>query len=81
VRCCFDPRRIGCRRKARAKCQREAPPEYCSGATSVEPAYDKVVAAQRANEFDLGGHAKKAGELLEEAIRELQLAAEAANQR
>jgi hypothetical protein len=42
-------------------------------------AYDKITAAQQANEFDLKGHAKKAKELLEEASRELKEAAEAAN--
>ena len=42
-------------------------------------AYDKIVAAQNANEFDLGGHAKKARELLEQANRELKAAAEFAN--
>ena len=44
-------------------------------------AYDKIVAAQRANEFDLGGHAQKAKELLEQANRELKAAAEASNER
>jgi hypothetical protein len=42
-------------------------------------AYEKVSAAQRANEWDLGGHAQKAKELLEQADRELKLAAETAN--
>jgi predicted lipoprotein with Yx(FWY)xxD motif len=42
-------------------------------------AYDKVVAAQKANEFDLGGHAAKAKDLLEQATRELKAAAETAN--
>ena len=42
-------------------------------------AYEKVVAAQRANEFDLGGHAQKAKELLEQVNRELKAAAETAN--
>lgn len=42
-------------------------------------AYDKIVAAQKANEFDLGGHAQKAKDLLEQANRELKEAAEAAN--
>ena len=42
-------------------------------------AYDKVVAAQNANEFDLGGHARKAKELLEQVNRELKAAAEYAN--
>ena len=42
-------------------------------------AYDKVVAAQKANEYDLGGHAAKAKDLLEQATRELKAAAESAN--
>jgi len=44
-----------------------------------EQAYEKVVAAQQANEFDLSGHAKKAKELLEQANEQLKLAAESAN--
>jgi hypothetical protein len=42
-------------------------------------AYDKIVAAQHANEWDMKGHAEKAKELLEQASAELKLAAEAAN--
>jgi F0F1-type ATP synthase membrane subunit b/b' len=42
-------------------------------------AYDKLVAAQKANEFDLGGHAQKAKDLLEQANQEIKQAAEAAN--
>jgi len=41
-------------------------------------AYDNIVAAQQANEFDMDGHAGKAKVLLEKANRELKLAAEAA---
>ena len=44
-------------------------------------AYQSVVAAQQANEFDLGGHAQKAKELLDQANNELKLAAEAANRK
>ena len=44
-------------------------------------AYEKINAAQRANEFDLGGHAHKAQELLEKVNKELKEAAEAANAR
>ena len=44
-------------------------------------AYEKVVAAQKANEFDLGGHAQKAKDLLEQANRELKEAAETSNAR
>ena len=42
-------------------------------------AYEKIVAAQKANEFDLGGHAQKAKELLDEVNRELKAAAETSN--
>ena len=44
-------------------------------------AYEKVVAAQEANEWDLGGHAAKAKALMQQADEELKLAAETANQR
>jgi hypothetical protein len=43
-------------------------------------AYEKIVAAQRANEWDLNGHAQKAKELLDEVNRELKAAAEASNE-
>ncbi len=43
-------------------------------------AYEKISAAQAANEFDMGGHAKKAKELLEQANAEIKMAAEAANE-
>ena len=36
--------------------------------------------AQKANELDLAGHAKKAKSLLEEAAKEIKLAAQTANQ-
>ena len=42
-------------------------------------AFEKVTAAQKANEFDMKGHAKKAKELLEQVNNELKEAAEAAN--
>jgi hypothetical protein len=44
-------------------------------------AWEKVTAAQEANEWDLQGHAKKAKELLDEVNNELKLAAEASNRR
>ncbi|HXJ82720.1 MAG TPA: hypothetical protein VMS64_29035 [Candidatus Methylomirabilis sp.] len=44
-------------------------------------AYEKIVAAQQANEWDMDGHAQKAKELLEQANRELKVAAEIANQK
>jgi len=42
-------------------------------------AYEKIMAAQEANEFDLGGHAAKAKSLLEQVNSELKLAAQTAN--
>jgi len=44
-------------------------------------AYEKVLEAQKANEWDLGGHAQKAKELLDQVNNELKQAAEASNRR
>jgi hypothetical protein len=44
-----------------------------------EQAFQKITAAQEANEFDLRGHAAKAKNLLEQVNNELKQAAEAAN--
>ena len=44
-------------------------------------AYDKIVAAQHANEWDMEGHAQHAKELLEQVNRELKVAAEIATQK
>lgn len=45
----------------------------------TQQAYDKIVAAQQANEWDMEGHAAKAKDLLDQANRELKQAAQAAN--
>jgi len=47
----------------------------------IEQALDKLKEAQQANEYDLGGHAAKAKELLDESYREIKQAAEFANQK
>lgn len=44
-------------------------------------AYEKIVAAQEANEWDLQGHAQKAKNLLDQVNNELKEAAEASNRR
>lgn len=44
-------------------------------------AYEKIIAAQQANEWDMHGHAQKAKDLLDQANNELKQAAEAANRR
>lgn len=46
----------------------------------IHEAYEKITAAQQANHSDLGDHAKRAKELLDEADKELGLAADVANQ-
>lgn len=47
----------------------------------IVQAYDRMTAAQQANEFDMGGHAAKAKELLRQASEEIKQAANAANRR
>ncbi|HTC16380.1 MAG TPA: hypothetical protein VK695_11320 [Steroidobacteraceae bacterium] len=42
-------------------------------------AYERIVTAQQANEWDMAGHAQKAKDLLDQVNRELKAAAEAAN--
>jgi hypothetical protein len=42
-------------------------------------AFQKITAAQQANEWDMDGHAAKAKELLDQVNNELKQAAEAAN--
>ncbi|HYM42631.1 MAG TPA: hypothetical protein VET46_07690 [Steroidobacteraceae bacterium] len=42
-------------------------------------AWERVAAAQKANEWDMDGHAAKAKELLDQVNNELKMAAEAAN--
>jgi hypothetical protein len=42
-------------------------------------AYEKIMAAQEANEFDLAGHAAKAKTLLDQVNSELKLAAQQSN--
>jgi len=42
-------------------------------------AYQRILDAQKANEWDMNGHAQKAKELLDQVNNELKEAAEAAN--
>jgi hypothetical protein len=54
-------------------------PNIARAQRQSQAAYESVVMAQQANEFDLGGHAQKAKQLLEEVNNELKLAAEQSN--
>jgi len=54
-------------------------PNIAAAQRFSQKAYEKIVAAQQANEWDMDGHAQKAKELLEQVNHELKEAAEAAN--
>ncbi len=56
-------------------------PNIAAAQRLSQQAFEKIVAAQQANEWDLGGHAQKAKNLLEEVNRELKEAAETANKK
>ncbi len=55
-------------------------PNLAAAQKACDVAYEKLSAAQKANEYDLGGHAAKAKELLEQAAQEIKQAAEASNE-
>lgn len=54
-------------------------PNLAAAQRFMEQAVGKIDEAQRANEFDMNGHAQKAKELLGRAFEEVKMAAEAAN--
>jgi len=54
-------------------------PNLAAAQRFLDQAFVRITDAQKANEFDLGGHAAKAKELIDQANRELKLAAEVAN--
>ena len=54
-------------------------PNIIAAREDAEHAIKKMQQAQKANEYDMGGHAKKAEELLAQAIDEMKLAAKADN--
>lgn len=54
-------------------------PNLMAAQRLVDQAFQRLSDAQQANEFDMGGHAARAKELLEQANREIKLAAETAN--
>jgi len=56
-------------------------PNLAAAQRLSQNAYEKIVAAQEANEWDLQGHAQKAKELLEQVNNQLRMAATASNQR
>jgi hypothetical protein len=54
-------------------------PNIAAAQQLCRQAWEKIGAAQQANEWDMQGHAQKAKELLDQVNNELKLAAEAAN--
>lgn len=56
-------------------------PNLAAAQRLSQQAWQRVLDAQKANEWDLGGHAQKAKELLDQVNNELKLAAEASNRR
>ena len=55
-------------------------PNLVAAQQYVEDAMDKVSAAQKANKFDMKGHAARAKKLMEQALEEIKLAEQTANQ-
>jgi hypothetical protein len=54
-------------------------PNIAAAQKFSQQAYEKIVEAQQANEWDMQGHAQKAKNLLDQVNNELKQAAEAAN--
>jgi hypothetical protein len=54
-------------------------PNIAAAQKFSQQAYEKITAAQQANEWDMQGHAAKAKSLLDQVNNELKQAAEAAN--
>ena len=54
-------------------------PNLAAAQNLIERAINRITDAQKANEFDMGGHAAKAKDLLSQAYEEIKLAALAAN--
>lgn len=54
-------------------------PHLAAAQAAGEKAYNELSAAQAGNDFDMGGHAAKAKDLLQQANKELVLAVQDAN--
>ena len=60
---------------AQSKTSLKSHPNLFAAQKLAAQAYDKLTAAQKANEYDLGGHAAKAKDLLEKVNEEIKAAA------
>lgn len=54
-------------------------PNLAAAQRFSEQAYQKIIAAQQDNEWDMEGHAQKAKDLLDQANQQLKLSAQYAN--
>lgn len=59
--------------------RRKRHPNLAAAQRLSHQAWEKITEAQKANEWDMDGHAAKAKELLDQVNNELKMAAEAAN--
>jgi len=66
---------------AQSKVSKERHPNLAAAQKLSAQAFEKLEAAQKANEYDMDGHAQKAKDLLKAANDEIKLAAEAANKK
>jgi hypothetical protein len=55
-------------------------PNLEAARNDLNKAWDHISAAQSSNEYDMGGHASKAKEMIGNAKEELRMAAETANE-
>jgi len=56
-------------------------PNLLAADKAIDHAWEKIVAAQLANEFDMEGHAQKAKDALEVAVKEIKAAAQVADKK
>ncbi|HUJ61050.1 MAG TPA: hypothetical protein VLX92_21250 [Kofleriaceae bacterium] len=56
-------------------------PNLKAADADLAKAWEHITAAQKANEFDMDGHAAKAKDAIKVAVDEVKLAAEAANKK
>jgi hypothetical protein len=54
-------------------------PNLAAAQRLTQQAWERILDAQKANEWDMQGHAQKAKDLLDQANQQLKLAAEVAN--
>ncbi len=71
----------GCATMASERVSSARHPNLAQAQTFIESAMSRITAAQQANEFDMGGHAARAKDLLGQAYVEIKLAAEAADRK